>query len=364
MSRVMKDPVASEDCSPQREGEASLLARWWPSLLLAFALGAALPPSAHGQDARPFVIPDGALEVPHQASLSAAQPRATTENMRIVLLRGPTKVHAGQPATYKAMVRRDEGTSSFSYSWAFGEDNASPMGGQRASGPKASRSKPSKPELSMSSTSRLAVRKVGMISSHTARRSRVAATHTYDQPGTYKVTLSTRFRGTRATKSIEVTVTPRDTEGRPVADASQVNASNPNATIATTEASASGPRAGTSSSTYEGGSGDSRGAPRRLLPEITQEPRGWGVVVASLKGASAAKRVAGRYRQQLGDRAGPVRVMESFLEEGRHFRVVLGEFPGRIDAVEMITRNQSRLPRDTWTVPLPRRFFSEIAQAR
>ncbi len=77
-----------------------------------------------------------------------------------------------------------------------------------------------------------------------------------------------------------------------------------------------------------------------------------------MRSARKADVVAEQYQDRLGAERMPVEVMEARLPEGRHFRVIVGQFESETSARNTITSREETFPVRAWTVRYQKRFLS------
>lgn len=272
--------------------------RTWASLLVVSLLAAVVSLPAQAQSTERA---GDAKEFAHSSSVSGSSADASSEGLRVFALDGPTRAYAGEPLTYRALIEREGLSSSMPYRWQFEKGR-----------PEVGAAKPA----------------VEMISKHLAEQSKLAATYTYDRPGTYTVRLSVGQGEEEATASAVVTITD-----------SSSSEPDKGATIASAQ-----------NSRDANASGSGRTANR---------PGQWGIVVASMRSLEKAEIVAEQYRGQFRTERMPVEVMEADLEDGRHFRVIIGQFESETVAWQTISSSKEKLPVQTWTVRYQERFLSK-----
>lgn len=229
---------------------------------------------------------------------------SSSDNLQVVSLDGPRKVYVGEPATYRALLEKDD--VDLTYQWQFGEKKI--RGQESGSG-------------------------ADVMSTHLSEQSELAATHTYGRPGTYTVALSASSDTETIRETITVTVT-RSSPGETPSDSTRPTR------IAKTD-----------------------GAERERVaqdPNIQGDRSGqWGIVVASLRDARKAEIVADRYRRQFDTQSTTVEIMTADFENSRRFRVVVGQYENDRDAQDAILTHEDRLPVRAWTVRFQERFLSQ-----
>lgn len=226
---------------------------------------------------------------------------ASSEGLQVTAIDGPEKTYAGEPVTYTAIVEREGLSSPVTYQWRFREDS-----------PESETAGPA----------------VEMFSKHLVGQSRLVATHTYDQPGTYTVKISAGQGEEKARASATVTVT---------------DSSSPDSDDLTPIASTQAPQDAQSSNPAE----------------VADRSGKWGIVVASMRYVEKAEIIAEQHRSQFQAERMPVEIMKADLKDGRHFRVVMGRFKSEKAARTAISSHRERLPVRAWTVQYQERFLSE-----
>ncbi len=263
-----------------------------------FATVLVLPNQVQAQDASSA---GASADLVEPASPSEAPGPPSSEGPRVTALNGPAKAYAGEPVTYTARVSRDGLESSLGYQWQFGDN---------------------RPEIERGGDA------TAMVSEHLSKQSKLVATHTYDQPGTYTVTFSAGSGAGETSASATVTITD-----------SLPSSSDEPARMAAAQ--------------------NTRDSGRSQGPTVAADRLGqWGIVVASMRSARKADVVAEQYQDRVGAERMPVEVMEARLPEGRYFRVIVGQFESETSARNTITSREETFPVRAWTVRYQKRFLS------
>ena len=307
------------------EGTLSLAAAFAASVL--FFATASSATQAQAQDS-------GYTSTEARLKTSSSSAKTSSEGLQVSTLDGPAKAFVGEPVTYRAMVHRSGMESSMSYHWQFGD------GG--------------------SEDSKTAGLEAAAIMKHLAEQSSLVATHTYERPGTYTVTVATRSGSPesgldRATASATVTVVDSSSsdsaEGARIASGKGVQDDRGAQRKSKTEQ--------IPKTTQGLGAAQNSGGPQGSGMTSRERPGEWGIVVASMRSAEKAGLVADRYRNQLDPERMPVEIMEAMLDGWSHFRVVIGRFDSQGETQRAIVSRKDVFPLRAWTIRYQNRFLSE-----
>jgi len=336
---------------------------------------------------------------------------------RVIALDGPTEAPTGEEVTFSATVNEGEITRPARYQWQFGDGSSST--GRTASHtysqagtyevtftarndagsatrtatvkvtrpampPKvASIDVPSEVEVGTSASftgavnKKMAARPLSYqweFGDGTTSEGQTAS-HTYQQPGTYEVTLTVRNEAGEASESTVVSVAPSSMAAP--AEIASIGAT-PNPARAGASIRFSSTVEGASPITQEWNFGDETtatgaspthtydepgqytvrfevsnegGSDARTLTVRVRSPLAdrWSIVVASMTQPESAEKIAEKYRSRFT--SFPVAVVEAETSAGTRHRVTVGQFTAQSEARRVMKQYKDQLPSGAWLLP-------------
>ncbi len=274
-----------------------------------------------------FTVRNDAGSTTRTATVKVTRPAAPP---KIASISAPSEVEARTSASFTATVNKEMAAPPLSYRWQFGDGTASE--GQMAS-------------------------------------------HTYEQPGTYKVVLTVRNEAGEASESTTVSVilssmaapaeivsigaNPNPARaGEAIRFSSTVEGASPimrewNFGDETTATSISPTHTYDEPGQYtvrlkasnEGGT-DARTLTVRVRSSLSDR---WSIVVASMTQFESAEKIAEEYRNRFTSL--PVTVVTAETSAGTRHRVTVGQFEAQSEAQQARERYSGQLPSGTWLLP-------------